>query len=154
MLVPVVKMTRSASPCPIEGEFDEFLFAPIGEVKDDMPLSVLSALARLDVDPWHEAAKLSLLPRACAIQKLATLIAALPETDCARLVALLPCPPRSNAWVRPALRGIDNLTLSQIVINAIFMLFIFLVAQCMVSNRLSPTLLDDSHATFSRTVLR
>jgi hypothetical protein len=28
-----------------------------------MPLSVLSALARRDVDPWHEAAKLSLLPR-------------------------------------------------------------------------------------------
>jgi hypothetical protein len=152
MLVPVVKMTRSASPCPIKGEFDEFLFAPIGEVKDDMPLSVLSALARLDVDPWHEAAKLSLLPRACAIQKLATLIA-LPETDCARLVALLPCPPRSNAWVRPALRGVDNLTLSQIVINAILMLFIFLLAQCIVSDRQSPTRLDNSHATFSSTVL-
>jgi hypothetical protein len=43
-----------------------------------MPLSVLSALARLDVDPWEEAAKLSELPKDTAAQKLTPLIVRLP----------------------------------------------------------------------------
>jgi hypothetical protein len=38
-------------------EFENFLFAPIGEDSNGMVLSVLSALARLDIDPWQEAAK-------------------------------------------------------------------------------------------------
>lgn len=64
-----------------------------------MLLSVLSALARLNVDPWQEAAKLALLPGETATQKLAAIIAALPDgpsarrdprTIAARLIALLP----------------------------------------------------------------
>jgi hypothetical protein len=43
-----------------------------------MPLSVLSALARLDVDPWEEAAKLSELPKDTAAQRLASFIVRLP----------------------------------------------------------------------------
>lgn len=43
-----------------------------------MPLSVLSALARLDLDPWKEAAELSDLPRETATQRLAALIVRLP----------------------------------------------------------------------------
>jgi hypothetical protein len=43
-----------------------------------MPLSVLSALARLNLDPWHEAAELSDLPKDTAAQRLAALIALLP----------------------------------------------------------------------------
>ncbi|MFZ1122979.1 MAG: hypothetical protein WAN81_22360, partial [Candidatus Binataceae bacterium] len=82
-------------------EFDNFLFAPIGEDGNGMLLSVLSALARLDIDPWQEAAKLSGLPGGAATQRLASLIAALPDgasaypdpaTVAARLVALLPRP--------------------------------------------------------------
>jgi len=64
-----------------------------------MLLSVLSALARLDVDPWQEAAELAQLPRKRAAQRLAGLIGTLPETAsaepdpvtiAARLIALLP----------------------------------------------------------------
>ena len=44
-----------------------------------MLLSVLSALARLDIDPWHEAAKLAVLPGETATHRLASLIAALPD---------------------------------------------------------------------------
>lgn len=64
-----------------------------------MPLSVLSALARLDVDPWEEAAKLSELPKGTAAQRLASLIVQLPggrwtEADSGaiadRLIKLLP----------------------------------------------------------------
>jgi hypothetical protein len=64
-----------------------------------MPLSVLSALARLGVDPWQEAATLAGLPRETAIQRLTTLIAQLPggtlahpgpATNIAALIAYLP----------------------------------------------------------------
>lgn len=67
-----------------------------------MLLSVLSALARMDIDPWEEAAKLAQLPRETATRTLALLIAALPsgpsvrpdpEAIAPRLIALLPCPP-------------------------------------------------------------
>src|SRR5471030_962988 len=88
----VAEMTHSA--------FDAFLFAPIGDDrKDGMMLSVLSALARQGVDPWQEAARLAVLPGKTATQRLASMIAALPETPsahpdpgmiAARLIALLP----------------------------------------------------------------
>jgi hypothetical protein len=41
--------TRGPSP-----RFDAFLFAPVGEHREGMKVSVLSALARLGVDPWAE----------------------------------------------------------------------------------------------------
>ena len=50
-------MTYSASVSRLGSEFDDFLFAPIGADRIGMLLSVLSALARLDIDPWQEAAK-------------------------------------------------------------------------------------------------
>ena len=64
-----------------------------------MALSVLSALARRNVDPWDEALRLARLPREAATRFLTVLIAALPEESSARadperhakrLTALLP----------------------------------------------------------------
>jgi hypothetical protein len=64
-----------------------------------MLLSVLSALARLDLDPWREAAELARMPQQTATQRLTSLIEALPnqpltrpepETVSTRLIALLP----------------------------------------------------------------
>jgi len=90
------------SPIPLPGsEFNDFLFAPIGEDRNGMLVSVLSGLARSDVDPWQEAARLAELPGETATQRLASLIGALPDrvasypdsrTIAARLVALLPRP--------------------------------------------------------------
>src|SRR6185437_664484 len=71
-------MTRPSSISRLGSDFDAFLFAPIGEDRNDMPLSVLSALARLDIDPWQEAAELTRLSPETATQRLASLIAALP----------------------------------------------------------------------------
>jgi hypothetical protein len=59
-------------------EFDDFLFAPIGEDRNGMPLTMLSALARSEVDPWDEAARLSEVPDKYAKARLAALIAVLP----------------------------------------------------------------------------
>jgi hypothetical protein len=64
-----------------------------------MPLSVISALARLEVDPWQEAARLADLPKELAAAALDGLLRRLPaggwdqaETPSivARLIALLP----------------------------------------------------------------
>lgn len=86
-------------------EFNDFLFAPIGEDKNGMLVSVLSGLARSDVDPWQEAAKLAQLPAETATKELAGLIGALPDraasypdprTIAARLIALLPSRLGSN----------------------------------------------------------
>jgi hypothetical protein len=83
----------------IHSEFNEFLFAPIGDDENDMPLSVLSALTRLDLDPWDEAKRLSILPRGIAATALAPMIARLPggqwqlsdaQKIAERLIALLP----------------------------------------------------------------
>jgi len=92
-------MKQSAMLSSRGSEFDAFLFAPIGEEKNGMLLSVLSALARLGLDPWREAAELARMSNQVALQRLTSLIEALPEAPStrpapsaisARLVALLP----------------------------------------------------------------
>lgn len=64
-----------------------------------MALSVLSALARLGMDPWQEAGRLATLPRSAAVDALAKIIAGMPASRwplpdatsiAARLVTLLP----------------------------------------------------------------
>jgi hypothetical protein len=85
----------SIGPSP----FEPFLYASVGEDKAGIELTVLSALARLGLDPWNEAARLADLPRAAAVQALSKSIALLPlgnwrEADspeiAARLVDRLP----------------------------------------------------------------
>jgi hypothetical protein len=91
-----------ALPSPFtlpHSQFNEFLFALIGKEGNGMPLSVISALARLEVDPWQEAARLADLPKELAPAALDGLLRRLPaggwdpaETPSivARLIALLP----------------------------------------------------------------
>lgn len=57
----------------LESQYDAFLFASLSET-DGMTLSVLSVLARQDVDPWQEAARLTQLSRDQAINSLASTI--------------------------------------------------------------------------------
>ena len=80
-------------------DLNGFLFAEIGIEDSGMPLSVISALARMGLDPWQEAGRLAGLPRTVATDGLARLIAAMPASPwpmpdatpiAARLVALLP----------------------------------------------------------------
>ena len=72
-------MTLPLAYAPMLPEFDAFLFASVGEEVDGRPLSVLSALARLGLDPWDEAAHLAQLTREAAADKLAVMIARLYE---------------------------------------------------------------------------
>jgi hypothetical protein len=93
------KMVRSASLSALPSAYNDFLYAPIGEDTNGALLTVLSVLARRNVDPWEEAADLSRLPRDTAARKLMSMITASPalsstlagQTAVAdRLIALLP----------------------------------------------------------------
>jgi hypothetical protein len=90
----------SASPnSPLGSEFNDFLFAPIGEDQNGLNLSVVSLLARMNLDPWEEAGNLATLPAQAAGKRLASSLESLTDprlrqTICAatvmRLLALLP----------------------------------------------------------------
>ena len=92
-------MALSARFSLLHSNLNDFLFASVGEEQNGVTLSVVSALTRLGLDPWEEAARLTPLPKARAAEALATLIARLPisrtlsSDDLAisqRLVELLP----------------------------------------------------------------
>jgi hypothetical protein len=79
--------------------YNHFLFAPICEEANGMQLSVLSALARMDVDPWEEASRLTAMPKTIAEKTLVSTLDLVPgrswnpletEVIAARLVQLLP----------------------------------------------------------------
>jgi hypothetical protein len=94
-----LKMALPAEFSLLHSEFNGFLFAPIGDQTGGQPLSVLSALTRLGMDPWREAARLSNLPKDLAVAELSGSINRLPrkcwqQSDtqgiAARLIELLP----------------------------------------------------------------
>lgn len=94
----------------LHSELNSFLFATLGKEESGVPLSVLSALTRLNIDPWAEGARLSRLSKEDAARELVPLIAAFPEEErtfsdaraiAARLVELLPVP----TYVVSAARG-------------------------------------------------
>lgn len=91
--------SKSGVCTSLDPSFDAFLFAPVGEEKTAMVLTVLSALARLGVDPWQESERLAQLPPEAAIQRLAAIISGVSSGQWAaadagaiaeRLVKLLP----------------------------------------------------------------
>jgi hypothetical protein len=63
---------------PLRPDLDEFLFATVGEERDGMPLSVISALTGLGLDPWVEATRLLSLQKGEAVKQLVLTIARLP----------------------------------------------------------------------------
>jgi hypothetical protein len=98
-------MVLRSDYAPVLPEMDPFLFAYVCEEVDGIPLSVLSALARLGVDPRAEAARLSHLTNKAAVSQLARMFARLPDRPwtspeirriASRLVELLPAPPKGG----------------------------------------------------------
>ncbi len=84
-------MTRRSPVATAQTQFDEFLYAPIGEESNGALLSVLSALGRRNVDPGDEASRLAQLPPEAATHFLTALIAALPVGICGRHRRADPC---------------------------------------------------------------
>lgn len=154
-------MIPSASVSDLGSEFDNFLFASIGESKNGMLLSVLSVLARLDLDPWQEAAKLARLPEKAASQRLTVLIAELPdassapldaETIAARLVALLPHQTVTTFPIREALLGGSAAPKSRTITYVIVMI-LALGAQWIAASHQAPAGIKNTHAPATSTAL-
>ena len=94
-------MDHRARFSTLSARYDDFLFAPVCEDANGMRLSVLSALARMNVDPWEEATRLAAMPKAIAEKTLLSILDLVsgrswksPEAAAiaARLVRLLPQP--------------------------------------------------------------
>jgi hypothetical protein len=106
----VLAMVSALSPFFQDHSFDPFLFAAIGEEPSGMLLTMLSALARLDLDPWFEAAKLSRPPAPAATERLTSLLSALPNPTLnapapaavKRWIGLLPQAARDVDWAHGA----------------------------------------------------
>jgi hypothetical protein len=82
-----------------KSDLNGFLFADVGIEPSGNTLSVLSALARMGMDPWQEGGRLAKLPQLAAIDALAKFITVMPSSQwslpdataiASRLVALLP----------------------------------------------------------------
>jgi hypothetical protein len=63
---------------PLRPDLDNFLFAAVGEETNGVPLSMISALTRLDLDPWDEAGRLSSMAKQEAVERLTGLLMRLP----------------------------------------------------------------------------
>jgi hypothetical protein len=84
---------------PHGDDFDQFLYAPVGEDQSGSVVTVLSALARLGLDPWQEARELSAMSRDAAYVRLGSLLHAFKDVPtlgaehkvvAAKLTSLLP----------------------------------------------------------------
>jgi hypothetical protein len=139
----LVEMTHSPSTSALGLEFNAFLFASIGGDAAEAPLSVVSALARLDIDPWQEAADLNRLPRETAARRLDALLAKLPgglpadqdsETIATRLIALLPRSDSPEIASRGTLPGAGALVgpraaiVVSLIVAAVFMTTLYVMA--------------------------
>jgi hypothetical protein len=63
-------MTLRRALRPLRPDLDKFLFAAVRDDIDGIPLSTISALTRLGLDPWQEAGRLSSLPRREAVEQV------------------------------------------------------------------------------------
>ncbi len=138
-------------------DFDAFLFAPIGEDTNGMPLTLLSVLARLGIDPWEEAADLAHLALEPALQRLSSRLEAMPAGRPAtaadtvniatRLIALLhrpPAPKASTADPRPPAKLVDKSAGVKVAIYCLIGVIFVLVGQWVMSDRVAPTPMDTS----------
>src|ERR1051325_6943666 len=64
---------------PLHPDLDSFLFSAVGDERNGIPLSIISMLTRLGLDPWNEAGRLSTLNQPEAVEQLARLIAEVPS---------------------------------------------------------------------------
>jgi hypothetical protein len=152
------EMARVVSTSRLGSEFDAFLFALIGEDKNGLSLSVVSALARMDLDPWQEAAALAALPTDTATQKVVALFRTVPDESLSdpdrdsmatRLIALLPRPVRSEIRSGVASVNVVNLAHPRLVASALLLaicMLALLAFQLTMTQHDSPTPADTSHA--------
>ena len=147
---------KTPDPAPRLGsEFNAFLFSPIGEDRNGMPLSVVSLLARRDLDPWQEAASLAAMSAEAATRRLDSLIRTLPDqpltlpdsrTIATRLTALLPRwtdpkirPPQKQAKAADAAAGSTRRRIIVVAMILVISTMLLVGAQFAMSHKEPPT---------------
>ena len=121
-------MTRTApSTAKLSTRFDAFLYANVGA--DGSGTSVVSMLARADLDPWHVAQQLAAMSRPLATLHLARLIAShsggpasYAQPDLRTCVDRLPSHPLAKA--RSGARPAVSLAAIFIAVNALFFILL------------------------------
>lgn len=105
----------------LRAPLDAFLSAGLGEEANGMTLSVVSALARLDLDPYREASRLAAMSRRDAATSLGRLIARLHHTGASvdnahikSLIELLPKPQTNSDHAGARSHGTTRLRRTQI----------------------------------------
>jgi hypothetical protein len=147
-----------SSTTSLPTSFNTFLFATVCEGRDEHPVSVISALARLDLDPWTEAAELASMPAGGAAERLSSLLAGVAdgpaalhdrETIAERLVGLLPIPAKTN--IKPGL-GTANL-LGSSYLQSVLIMWMIILASMAVSAWIAPTPASDAHAPAAKPIV-
>jgi hypothetical protein len=141
-------------PANLRKDFDDFLFASVGPDFDGTPLTLATALARLGIDPWEEAAEIASLAREPAMQRLASRLEAMPNRSSSaedtvnvtmRLLALLHrSRPRKSPWPetpRPSDAEIPPKRVN-VAIYWLIAMVILLVAQWALSTPDMPPAMD------------
>ncbi len=121
---------------PHPPEFERFLYAPVGEDRNGYVVTVLSTLARLNLDPWKETAELVTLGRETARERLGILLSKFRDVPALgsdhgkvarELSLLLPESPPMNSLKRAASSASDGRLGSSGAIWTIFALLFFLM---------------------------
>jgi hypothetical protein len=106
-------------------DFDAFLYSSVGDDANGLPLTLLTVLARLGVDPWEEAADLASLPGEPALQRLVARLESMPNAPASaadtvniasRLIKLLHRPPAPSAARKDSL--LETPVITKVVIQA------------------------------------
>ena len=137
-------MTSAVSMFGHKSECDPFLFAPVGEERNGMLLSMLSALARLDVDPWQEAATLTKMPAQDATLRWTSLLSALPSeaatllapSTVIRLISPLPKQPLRDRW--PLEKSFSVRARYLMIAFCFLMAFVLMFAEQFAEDRRAP----------------
>ena len=143
---PLAQTTKMSSTSNLSAAFNDFLFATVCEERNGMPLSVISVLARLDLDPWTEAAELSGMPADSATRRLSSLLdgvvndpPAPPDsaTIAARLVSLLPPPASTGVQSRGHLAALLSVPQRR-AMGIVWLIFLASMVASLMMGNLAP----------------
>ena len=129
----MASMSNSMLP---SSELDGFLLSDVGIQPNGMPLTVLSLLARMGVDPWSEAERLSVLPNDSAVSWMARAISRSPsyswkQPDVAalasRLVDRLPARSRNPQFETSISSGLETVPAWTLIVAFYVCVSVFLM---------------------------
>ncbi len=136
-------MARSNVLHPDGSDFDEFLYAFVGEDRSGSMVTVLSCLARLGLDPWKEASALAGLSEEAASTRMGVLLAKFgdvpalsreTETVAQKLVSLLPALATRRVTLPAGLSetGVWMPSVGPVVSVALFVISILILARLLI----------------------